>query len=412
MSRSSKSPLRQDQLRQRKDVDNADIPEIIDRAERLRQHHNQKIEQDNKRSSIQDVKQVGRDLSIPDNFIEQAIVELRKERNKAKVAQQSEVEERQASNKAFRLWTSKVIRLLGVVVGLIVLLRGVQWLWYALDFTPEQVEPTEPDIIVQERIVKETVLQTVKTVVEDPVKVAESVKATEPVQQEQPTHIIKKATKTVGVMVSTKDTSEMDSASLAPSIPTEEPSQNLSVEEEVADINKASELEKEPSDNSPIQEPVVEVIEPDPKVPTVAKEEPLPRLTSRIEGEWVLDAYLLYEKGVELPMEVPIVYEPLELPKTWRFTSGKYKRVMDTNLSFTARFEMMTLPDSIRPNLDEPGEWGQIVASNVVSSIPGIRRQNDYFAVLVGKNTITIWYLGPNAYRKKVPTQAERYVRK
>ena len=45
----------------------------------------------------------------------------------------------------------------------------------------------------------------------------------------------------------------------------------------------------------------------------------------------------------------------------------------------------MTLPDSIRPNLDEPGEWGQIVASNVVSSIPGIRRQNDYFAVLVGK---------------------------
>ena len=114
MSRSSKSPLRQDQLRQRKDVDNADIPEIIDRAERLRQHHNQKIEQDKKRSSIQDVKQVGRDLSIPDNFIEQAIVELRKERNKAKVAQQSEVEERQASNKAFRLWTSKVIRLLGV----------------------------------------------------------------------------------------------------------------------------------------------------------------------------------------------------------------------------------------------------------------------------------------------------------
>ena len=95
-----------------------------------------------------------------------------------------------------------------------------------MDFTPEQVEPTEPDIIVQERIVKETVLQTVKTVVEDPVKVAESVKATEPVQQEQPTHSIKKATKAGGV-VSTKDTSEMDSASLAPSIPTEEPSQNL-----------------------------------------------------------------------------------------------------------------------------------------------------------------------------------------
>ena len=174
----------------------------------------------------------------------------------------------------------------------------------------------------------------------------------------------------------------------------------------MADINKLSEL----STVVKTQEPVVEVIEPNPKVSAVAKEEPLP-LTSRIEGEWVLDAYLLYEKGVELPMEVPIVYEPLEPPKTWRFTNGKYKRVMDTDLSFTAKFEMVTLPDSIRPNLDEPGEWGQIVASNVVSSIPGIRRQNDYFAVFGGKYHYDM-VLGPNGYRKKVPSQAERYVRK
>ena len=146
-------------MRQRKDVDNADIPEIIDRAERLRQH-NEKLEQENKQFHP-DVKQVGRDLSIPDNFIEQAIVDLRTERNKAKVAKQSEVEERQANNQAFRMWTSGLVGLLGLVVGLIVLLRGVQWLWYALEFTPEQIESTEPNIIIQERIVK-TVLQTVK----------------------------------------------------------------------------------------------------------------------------------------------------------------------------------------------------------------------------------------------------------
>ena len=131
-----------------------------------------------------------------------------------------------------------------------------------------------------------------------------------------------------------------------------------------------------------------------------------------MDGEWILDSYLLYEKGVVLPMEVAVTYEPLELPKTWRFTSGKYKRVMDSNLSFTARYEVTSLPSSLRPVVDENGEWGQIVASNVVSTIPGIRRQNDYFAVLVGTDTLTIWYLGPNEYRKKVPSQAERYMRK
>ena len=403
MSRSSKSHPRQDQLRQRKDVDNADIPEIIDRAERLRQLHNEKVEQENKRSSIQDVKQVGRDLSIPDNFIEQAIVDLRTERNKAKVAKQSEVEERQANNQAFRMWTSRLVGLLGLVVGLIVLLRGVQWLWYALDFTPEQIESTEPNIIVQERIVKETVLQTVKTVEK------------EPVQPKLSNDVVKTAITTVETeVVPLKDTSDVDSASLTSSKATEKQIQNLNTEEEAMEANKVPQSDKDPFDNTQTQipEPNADVVEPVQKVPTVEKEKPLPRWASKIEGEWILDAYVLYEKGVELPMEIPIVYEPLELPKTWRFSNGKYKRVMDTDLSFTARFEVVTLPDSIRPNLDEPGEWGQIVASNVVSSIPGIRRQNDYFAVLLGKNTLTIWYLGPNAYRKKVPSQAERYVRK
>ena len=111
-------------------------------------------------------------------------------------------------------------------------------------------------------------------------------------------------------------------------------------------------------------------------------------------------------------MEVPIVYEPMELPKTWRFSKGKYKRVMDRSLSFTAKFEVRTLPKSLTPTLDEDGQWGQLIASNVVSTIPGIRRQNDYFAVLISEDTLTIWYLGPNAYRKKLPSQAERYRRK
>ena len=128
----------------------------------------------------------------------------------------------------------------------------------------------------------------------------------------------------------------MDSASSNSSKLTEKQVQDLNTEEEAMEINKVLQSDKELSDNTQmqIQEPVADVVEPVQKAPTptVEKEKPLPRWASKIEGEWVLDAYVLYEKGVELPMEIPIVYEPLELPKTWRFSNGKYKRVMDTDL--------------------------------------------------------------------------------
>ena len=107
-----------------------------------------------------------------------------------------------------------------------------------------------------------------------------------------------------------------------------------------APIEKNSnDLEQVPAiDTKPIEEPVSK----DVAVVSEESTEILPRLAKSIEGEWLLDAYLLYEKGVELPMEVPVVYEPLELPKTWRFSKGKYKRVMDRSLSFTAKFEVRT----------------------------------------------------------------------
>lgn len=338
-------------LRNRKDVDNSDIPDIIERAERIRQQHVSELEREKNRSSIHDVKLVGRDLSIPDEFVEQAIVELRQERLDKIQDEKEEREEREAQHTAIRTGASKAFRFVGVLLAGILLLRTVQWLWVVLDFTPQEEAAVEPKVVVEERIIKETVLKTVKTVIEEPV-VAET----------------------------------------PPSI--EEPKTEEVREEDVI-INEPP-------------EPTVETVQKDQPV----VEEDLSTLSQAIEGEWVLDAYLLYEKGVTLPMEVPIVYEPLQLPKTWRFTNRKYKRVMDSDLSFTARFEVQTLPDTLRPVVDDQGEWGQLVASNVVSSIPGIRRQNDYFAILVGRDTLTIWYLGPNAYRKKIPSQAERYMRK
>ena len=352
-------------LRNRKDVENSDIPEIIERAERMRQQHSEERDRDKNRSSVQDVKLVGKDLSIPERFVEQAIAELREERLNKIQSEKKERQERQAMQTKMRSGVSKSIKVIGFVVATILLLRGIQWLWVALDFTADETLVPESKVVVEERIIKETILQTVKTVIEEPV---------------------------VAVTPGIKDDSS-----------TETP--------KVEDIHDSLELDDSIADKEEGDTPVLEITEPTIQVST-EDADVSPQVVKSIDGEWVLDAYLLYEKGVAMPMEVPVVYEPLELPKTWRFTNGKYKRVMDTNLSFTARYDMKTLPNSLRPAVDDVGEWTQLVASNVVSSIPGIRRQNDYFAVLVGTNTLTIWYLGPNEYRKKIPSQAERYVRK
>lgn len=326
------------QLRARRDVDNSDIPDIVERAERLRQQFVASEEKQKQQSTVEAVQSIGVELAIPPEFIEEAIEELRKEREAHKEAEQ----ERQQRRMALAATLAKPIRIAGMVVGAVVLLRGLEWFWVAMDMTTS-IEGSE-STVVEERVIKETIFRTVHN------------------------------------------------GPASTGIPTQE-------SEPVIENSKREEVD--------IKAPVME----EQKVVTSAPKQPeqLLNLKMKLDGEWVLDGYLLYEKGVEFPMMVPIVYEPLEVPKTWRFSSGKYKRVIDAQLGFSARFDVETLPDNLRPVVDDSGEWGQIIASNVVSTIPGIRRQNDYFAVLVGRDTLTIWYLGPNAYRKKLPSQAEVY---
>ena len=108
------------------------VPEIIERAERLRQ---QALTSRERAIEVrQGYKMVGRDLSIPDQFVEQAIRDMRTERREQKEAAQQALEERELSRRSSGV--SMLLRLGGVVMGLIVLVRSVQWLWFALDFTP------------------------------------------------------------------------------------------------------------------------------------------------------------------------------------------------------------------------------------------------------------------------------------
>ncbi len=396
-------------LKARRDVDNADIPTIIERAEQLRIEDERQRNRENSRSSIEDVRQVGRELSIPDQFVEQAIHDLQSERERAQRQQQQKTESNREASQERRRLIQRVIRIAGVIVIGIFLLRGIQWLWVALNFVPNS------EVAVDQSTVQQTVIHEKETI-REVVKVVEV-----PVPIEPPSK--KSKTKRSDKKKAKKPTAQ---PALQPSPPNpppkvEEPTKvNEPVQSSVATVVQKPKVEESKIEDIAQEAPqIVEETPPPSEEPTkkieIIKEptEPvaLPKVASKIQGEWTLDSYLLYEKGVEYPMEVPIVYEPLELPKTWRFSNGRYKRVMDKSLSFSAKYEVVSLPKNLQPLVDDSGTWAQIVASNVVSTIPGIRRQNDYFAVLVDGDVLTIWYLGPNAYRKKLPSQAERYVR-
>ncbi len=391
-------------LKARRDVDNADIPDIIERAEKLRLEAERQRNRSQNRSSVEEVRRVGRELSIPDQFVEQAILDLHSEREKKAQQRRQKADSDRRASKERRQLIQRGIRIVGVLVIGIFLLRGIQWLWFSLNFIPESEVQLE-QAATQQTVIheKETIREVVK-VVEVPVSITPPSKKSTPkrVQKKQSS---KPAPQVVSEPAKTNNPTSSSVTTVAQKPKTEMVKTESVVKEvshRVEEPPPASDTVQPKEQEAPIEEKTIE----EPTKPV-----PLPKVASSIQGEWVLDSYLLYEKGVEYPMEVPIVYEPLELPKTWRFSKGRYKRVMDKSLSFSAKYEVVSLPKKLQPTVDDAGTWAQVVASNVVSTIPGIRRQNDYFAVLIDGDVLTIWYLGPNAYRKKIPSQAERYVR-
>ena len=67
----------QKKLQDRADIDNQDIPEIIHRAEQLRQQHiSSKV-------SIDSVLEIGKELDIEQQFVEQAVSAMRAEREQS-----------------------------------------------------------------------------------------------------------------------------------------------------------------------------------------------------------------------------------------------------------------------------------------------------------------------------------------
>ena len=124
-------------------------------------------------------------------------------------------------------------------------------------------------------------------------------------------------------------------------------------------------------------------------------------------GKWVLVSYLLLDDGEY--MEVPITPSPLALVENWSVQQDTYRRVLDTNLSFSAHYSFLSSPfsfDAIH------GHNFLVHAQKVHSSIPGIRRSEEFFHGEITEDTLVLWYLGASFTSAKQPTQGHKYERK
>ena len=105
-------------------------------------------------------------------------------------------------------------------------------------------------------------------------------------------------------------------------------------------------------------------------------------------------------------MEVPTTPKPLDLVENFTFKSSKYRRVMGSNLSFSAQYEILA-PVFTETFID--GTPFLLRATNVVSSIPGIQRPEEFFHGEISSEGLILFLIGSKLKRDKLPSQGHQY---
>ena len=73
--------------------------------------------------------------------------------------------------------------------------------------------------------------------------------------------------------------------------------------------------------------------------------------SAKFEGNWELVAYHLYDKEKNSFLEVAVVKDKIEIRESWYFHSGRFRHIMDKNLSLSGKYEV--LDNSLLPTLKD-----------------------------------------------------------
>ena len=351
------------ELEERNDVDNADIADIIHRAEILR------LEEDSRnstRTSVEEVVKVGAELDIPQEFVEQAIAELRAKREPKK--KESPVRDTEQKPKAIsgslerRFSTTEVLVVVGGVLCLLWILRPKQ-----------EVHVPYEQVNIQNITISSSNQQSIQ-------------QNTEPREHEENTPPEQILPPTTPIVFD----KQVDTGGII--------EENIEPTTEIVDTNEVL---------------VQTVVEEKHTTKTVILVEPsltAPISIRGLDGRWVLDEYRLYDKKADQWYAVPHTSKPLDIQKSLEISHSRWKRVLDAQLSFTGKIATHKKIEKLWiDNFLDGSTQSFLLVINDVSSNMGIRREHDYFHVELSKDQLVLWYLGSNLSKAKAPSQCEIY---
>ena len=108
-------------------------------------------------------------------------------------------------------------------------------------------------------------------------------------------------------------------------------------------------------------------------------------------------------------MEVPIMPSSLDLIAYWVFTKSSYRRIMDERLSFSAKYTLLESEKRI-PMFE--GTHFILHAKKVRSSIPGVKRPEEFFYGVLSDESLTLFYLGTTLKKDAPISQGHMYEKK
>ena len=336
-------------------IHNRDIPKLIARAEELQQEHNAEMEQRKEEVTPQELREISGELDIHERFIEEALLEYQEENKPPPPPKEPPPPPPQTQTLDWR-----AVAVAGII--------GLVLIAYILRPQSPSSNIVEKQIIVKEKEV-ETRVVTQKEVVRE-------------------TKVI---TKTV-IQTQTQTESRTE---------TEPPTENVEVEIEEPPIIEPPKEEIPPKEEPVVQTKTVE--ETDPPLKQLSKQKTA-KIKKLLRGQWFLVSYHLNNNGSY--MEIPKTNKPFDLVENFTFKESKYRRVMDTNLSFSAKYEILA-PIFTETFID--GTPFLLRATNVVSSIPGIQRPEEFFHGEISSEGLILFLIGSKLKRDKLPSQGHEY---
>lgn len=193
--------------------------------------------------------------------------------------------------------------------------------------------------------------------------------------------------------------------------------QKVLLEEQKRILEERSKLLDERAQNSDNKQTNVTIHIEDTKITTTETKnmETIPEAqfpSPNFEGNWELVAYHLYDKEKGSFLEVPVVKDKIEIRESWYFHSGRFRHIMDKNLSFSGKYEVQD--SSALPalqNTDLASGSNFIIHAYDISTNFGSQIKHHYYYVEFDNTHLILYDIGRKLQYRQ-PNQGHEFTKR